>query len=249
MELDWTTFALQVINFLVLVWLLKRFLYRPVMAVIARRQAAIDDAVAEARATEQRAQALQADYEARLAELNSAQAAKLARLADELAQERSRRLARLDSDLATEREKRAALAEREAEALQRRADTAALAQASTFVTGLLERLGDAHLDRRLVDMLIEDLPGLPEAQRSGLRDAAGQADARLQVLSARPLADDARAALDAALADALGRPVATDYATDPALLAGLRVTLGPWRLAASLADELAFFHHGAGCER
>ena len=39
MELDWTTFILEIINFLVLVWILHRFLYQPVMNVIAQRRA------------------------------------------------------------------------------------------------------------------------------------------------------------------------------------------------------------------
>ena len=49
MEFDWTTFALEVVNFLVLVWLLKRFLYRPVLACSTRRRAEVERHMAEAR--------------------------------------------------------------------------------------------------------------------------------------------------------------------------------------------------------
>ena len=52
MELSWSTFFLEIINFLVLVWILKRFLYKPVMDVIARRREGI-----EAHRLEQRAAA------------------------------------------------------------------------------------------------------------------------------------------------------------------------------------------------
>ena len=37
MQIDWTTLVLEIINFLVLVWILKRFLYKPVMEAIAAR--------------------------------------------------------------------------------------------------------------------------------------------------------------------------------------------------------------------
>jgi len=245
MQLDWTTFLLQIVNFLVLVWLLKRFLYRPVMDVIARRQAAIDASVEEARATEARARALQADYEARMAELDTAQAARVARLADELAVERRKRLAALDGELQAEREKRAALAEREAAELRRQTRRAARQDAAAFASRLLGRLADAHLDRRLLDMLVADLPTLVPAQRDGLRKAAAGPDARLEITSARGLDAAARQALESALADLLGRPLTPHYATDPALVAGLRVGLGAWLLAASLADELGFFREGA----
>ena len=38
MQIDWLTVSAQLINFLVLVWLLKRFLYRPVMDAMQRRE-------------------------------------------------------------------------------------------------------------------------------------------------------------------------------------------------------------------
>ncbi|WP_054775053.1 hypothetical protein [Methylogaea oryzae] len=42
MELDWSTIALEIVNFLILVWLLKRLLYKPVQDIIAQRRAAIE---------------------------------------------------------------------------------------------------------------------------------------------------------------------------------------------------------------
>ena len=50
MEFDWTTFALEALNFLVLVWLLKRFFYRPVLAVIEARRAETAKTIADAEA-------------------------------------------------------------------------------------------------------------------------------------------------------------------------------------------------------
>ena len=40
MRIDWWTFAFQTINVLVLVWLLSRFLFKPVAKIIADRQQA-----------------------------------------------------------------------------------------------------------------------------------------------------------------------------------------------------------------
>ena len=41
MQIDWFTFSAQIINFLVLVWLLKKFLYKPVLAAMEKRKAAL----------------------------------------------------------------------------------------------------------------------------------------------------------------------------------------------------------------
>ena len=48
MSFDWWTFGLQVINFLVLVWLLQRFLYKPVRRIIEQRRELAGKALSEA---------------------------------------------------------------------------------------------------------------------------------------------------------------------------------------------------------
>lgn len=48
MGFHWVTFLAQILNLFVLVWLLKRFLYRPIIDVIAKRQAYIEDKVKNA---------------------------------------------------------------------------------------------------------------------------------------------------------------------------------------------------------
>ena len=48
MSIDWITVIAQIANFLVLVWLLKRFLYRPILDGIDAREAEIARSMAEA---------------------------------------------------------------------------------------------------------------------------------------------------------------------------------------------------------
>lgn len=244
MQLDWTTFLLQIVNFVVLVWLLKRFLYRPVMDVIVRRREGIEKALADAREAEAHADALRQDYERKLAEQDQAHAAEMSRLSDEIAAERARRMAKLDSELAIERERHAALAEKRAAEAGRKAGDAARESALVFVSQLLGRLSGPDLDRRLVDMFIEDFTALPSEQLATLREAATAPDATLQLSFARPLAEAEQARLQAAIDAALERKLPLSVALDENLKAGLRIGIGPWLLAASLADELAFFRSG-----
>ena len=58
MDFDWTTFILEMINFLILIWILKHFLYQPVLNIIDKRRAGIDQALAQAKRTEEEAEAL-----------------------------------------------------------------------------------------------------------------------------------------------------------------------------------------------
>src|SRR5690554_5461937 len=50
MEVNWFTVIAQIVNFLILVWLLKRFLYKPVLNAIDQREKKISDQLREAAA-------------------------------------------------------------------------------------------------------------------------------------------------------------------------------------------------------
>lgn len=104
MELNWSTFVLEIANFLVLVWILQRFLYRPVLAVIERRRTAIAKTLSEAEALQTRAAAVREQYERRLADWEQERAAARQTAQQEVDAERARRLQALQVTLEQERE-------------------------------------------------------------------------------------------------------------------------------------------------
>lgn len=241
MELDWSTFALQILNFVVLLWLLQRFLYKPVFAVIERRKADLDRVRAESERLRSEGQALRDRYEHRLAEWEQEKTEARARLAEEIEAERTGLLAELDVALAAEREKARVLDERRQQEQRRRIEELALAQGSRFVACLLERLAGADLEARLVALALEDLRDLPEAQREEIRSACSHGESSMIVASAFPLPPAERAAVATAIQSVVGRPIACEWKEDPSLLAGLRIAMGPWVLGANLRDELKCF--------
>ena len=63
MGIDLTTLIAQIINLLILIWLLKRFLYKPVLNMLKERQALIDSEIDRARLATQNALAEEAKYQ------------------------------------------------------------------------------------------------------------------------------------------------------------------------------------------
>ncbi len=241
MELNWSTFALEILNFLVLVWILKRFLYRPVLGVIARRRAGIEKSLADARAMRDEAQALRSRYEGRLAEWERERQEAQAALARELEQERTRAKAQLKSELERERDQaRAAQARREAE-LRRTLEAQALEQASRFAARLLQAVAGPELEARLAALAVEELARLDTERRAALREQWGEAPEAIVVRSAYPLDPRHRQGLERTLRTVTGLTVPVRHEQDKALLAGLRIEIGPWVLGANLADELQAF--------
>ena len=63
MPIDWFTVVAQAINFLILVWLLKRFLYKPILHAIDEREKGIAAQLAEAEAKKAEAQKERDDFQ------------------------------------------------------------------------------------------------------------------------------------------------------------------------------------------
>jgi F-type H+-transporting ATPase subunit b len=70
MQIDWLTVIAQIVNFLILVWLLKRFLYHPVITAMDRREQRIAERLQLAEQREQAAIESRQDYENRIASIN-----------------------------------------------------------------------------------------------------------------------------------------------------------------------------------
>lgn len=245
MELDWSTFGLQVLNFLVLVWLLKRFLYKPIFTVIADRQATMERLRAEAERLRAEGETLKQRYEGRLAEWEREKQQTRARLHEELNKERARLMEEVHRSVAQEREKAKTLEERRRQELQRHAEEVALALGARFAARLLERLAQPTLTEQLAGLAIEELRALPEERRQTIRAICRNGDAVASVSSAHRLDESQREALSAALGELAGRTVTCIWTEDVSLLAGVRVSVGPWVFAANFRDELKGFAEAA----
>ena len=248
MELNWTTVVLEILNFLILVWILKRFLYLPVLDVIARRRAGIEKTLAEAETRHAQAVGLQKKYEGRLADWDRERQAARAALARELEAERARKMEELQTVLEQEQEKvRVSGMRRQADTVRKLEETALL-QATRFTTRLLQQASGVELETRLVDMVITELAALSTARIAALRNSYGKPLEAIRVTSALPLPDNQQQRLEKAIAVIVGADIPQHFEQDSALLAGVRISNGDWVLGANLQDELKGFMELAHAE-
>ncbi len=219
MHIDLWTLGLQAINVLVLVWLLARFLFRPIAAIVVQRRQATEALLADAEAARTRAQAAADEIAQQRAGL-AAEADHLRAAARQDAEaERATQLAQTHADLArAQADATAALARERAQsqlALEARACTLAV----DIARRLLTRLPAAAITQAFARMLADDLAALPEGERHDLAAASDQ----LEVITAAPLDATGQAAIQAALTQALGTQPAPTYRTDADLLGGIEL--------------------------
>jgi F-type H+-transporting ATPase subunit b len=239
MELNWSTFLLEMLNFAVLVWLLAHFLYKPLQSVIARRQQAVADRLAEAAEREQRAEAQQAQLDNRLQAWEQERQQAREQLQQELAVERSRKEQALQQQLEQARQRDEVLQQRHRQTQRNQLERQALQQGARFAGRILSRCADAGLEARLIELLIDTLPELPEEQLLEMRQQVAEQDLRPGISTAFALQPRQHESLETALQTLLQHPVSCRFDRNPDLIAGIRITLGPWVIQASLQDELA----------
>jgi F-type H+-transporting ATPase subunit b len=239
MELNATTFFLEIINFLALVWLLTRFFYRPVLSAIEKRRQALASDVAEARQAREEAQQLELLYKNRLADWEQERTRARDDLRVELQGERQRALDKQRLLLVDESAKARVVLARENEKTVRELHHQAIEQGLLFVTRTLERVANPELERTLIKLALEELAGLPPLDLEQLRQARSHNGA-LAVATAFPLSEGEQHTVLDELQRILG-PGASVVETHPELRAGIRVTLGSWVLSGTLKDELELF--------
>ncbi|MDH5485731.1 MAG: F0F1 ATP synthase subunit delta [Gammaproteobacteria bacterium] len=241
MELNWSTFVLEIFNFLVLLWILKHFLYQPLLEMIARRRAAIENQLTEAEQQHAKADALKQQYESRLADWERERQKAMDKLMREIEHHRSIQLEKLKSELAQEAEKRRVAESRQQQQTLHDIEQRALQQAAEFSSRLLAEAAGPELENRLFELLLDGLNAMPAEQISALSNEWGTAPELIRVNSAYPLADHQRQQLEATLSRVTGLSVPVHYEQDTQLLAGLNIIIGAWLLQLNVRDELQGF--------
>ena len=92
MLIDWFTVGAQALNFLILVWLMKRFLYKPILNAIDAREKLIATELADADAKKAEAQKERDEFQHKNEEFDQQRAALLSKATDEAKAERQRLL-------------------------------------------------------------------------------------------------------------------------------------------------------------
>lgn len=218
MHIDWWTLALQAINVLILVWLLSRFLFRPVMDAIAARQAAADRLLGEAQAAKDAAkgeeQALKArndgfaaDTERQRVQIRAGIEAERARLLEQ---------ARAEADTLTKQAHAATAVERARLAGELEEKAATLA--GQMAERLLQRLPPAATTEAMFDALLDRLRTLPEDGRRKLEQ-----DAPLTIATPMAVSDEARTRYLQQLAIVLPGAAAPSFVVEPGLIAGFEL--------------------------
>lgn len=222
MRIDWTTLALQLINFAILVWLLQRFLYRPVLRVIDARRQAGDARYAEAQRMAETSKRQLADIEARKVSLAADRAAALTEAREQARQLVEARRAQAERDAKALLDGARQTLAQERQSLLAEARHVALDLAAAMARRVLAEMPASLVTEGWLERIDRHLKSLAPAERAEL---AGEltGGAALRVVSALPVSPGAEEGWRARLRETLGPDIGVTFETDARLISGAQL--------------------------
>ncbi|HEY8097015.1 MAG TPA: F0F1 ATP synthase subunit delta [Methylobacter sp.] len=241
MEFNLSTFVLEIINFLILIWILQRLFYKPLLEVIEKRKQFIDQSLSDAKNLKQQAEEQCSRYENRQELWEQEKQAAITALHRQLEAERRTSLDKLNADLEQERQKAKVLMSKQRQELQQQAEKQALLNGAKFAGMLLQQATGPELEARLFALLLDNLTTLPEACKLCLTMLGTKKSVPVKITSAYPLSAEMRQQLEQKLGAQINSPINFQYHQDQSLIAGLRMDIGAWVLNVNLQHELTGF--------
>jgi F-type H+-transporting ATPase subunit b len=245
------TLAFQVVNFLILAAVLRRFLFKPVAAMVARRQSEIEASSKEADSAKRAAIDSRARYEWELEKLRSDRESTLAGLRAQAAGEHDKLLQQARAEAAAVVESaRAKIDQERRDAATKLADSA-VGLAADLAKRLLEQVAGAGIAEALLQRVCDHLENMPAERIRSLREELAPAGASLEVATAPALAPEAEARWSKRITTDLATDHPVRFVADDGLVAGAELRFPHttisfcWRDGLSAARE-DLVHHADG---
>lgn len=245
MLIDWFTVAAQTINFLILVWLLKRFLYKPILDVIDARERRIAAELADADAKRAEANRERDEFEQKNQSFEKQRKALLSSATDEAATERQRLLneARKEADaLAAKRRD-----ELQAEQLSLSEEIIKRTQQEVFARTrkTLHDLADVTLEEQMINVFVTHLHTLNGELQKELAAALQTTKHSPLVRSAFILPPEQQLKIQTEFNATMSADIQIQFEVVPELVSGIELSVNGKKMAWSVDDYLTELEVGA----
>lgn len=235
MLIDWFTVIAQAVNFLILVWLMKRFLYQPILKALDAREQRIAGELADADARKAEAGAEREEFRRRNEEFDREHAVLLGKATGEAAAERHRLIEEARREAQTLRDRLQDKLDGEYRGLHEEIARRIQAEVFSVARKALADLADTGLEERIAQAFARRVQELGGSEREKL---VASPDTGAMLRSAFELPEVQRASVEAAVRAALGAGIAIHFEVAPNLIGGIELIKGGHKIAWSLADYL-----------
>lgn len=238
MSVDWVTVAAQIVNFLILVGLLKRFLYAPILRAMDGREAEIASRLHDAEEKIRDAEEQERSYREQRDELEKRRRELLDQARSEAEALRKSLEEELRQDVERKRRKWMDTQRSEREALFAEVRRLTAQHFDLLARRALADLADRSLEEQMAEVFSSRLRQLDEEERRDLAENVRSAGGRVVIESAFELPTSVRRRITQASHEVLGADVDIEYRTASDLLCGIALEAGGRKVTWSLDGYL-----------
>jgi len=239
MKINWFTVIAQIINFFVLVWLLRRFLYKPVLKAIDERENKIASELKDAKAKETEAKKEQAEFLEKNEKFDQQKKKLMDNVIAETNEEREKLLEEARNEAAVLRSK----LEKSLDAMQENLehDIAQRTQEEVFAITrkTLKDIASMSLEEQSVNIFVNRLKELKNEEKKKLVDAFKSGSDSILVQTAFDLPSKQQTEIKSSINEILGTKTQFQFKTVPKLISGIELTSNGYKLAWSISEYLS----------
>ncbi len=240
MRIDWFTVVAETLNFLILVWLLIRFLYKPVLRAVGEREEHIAKELADADEKEKQAEAARKEFEQKKLELDQHKTSLIKAATDEAAQAKQEMLVQAKSDAKEQIERYHKALAQDHSKFSRQLIERTQHEVLAISAKILKDLADEDVHSAILRMFIKQLDtGEGAAAFPDLEEFAGKA---LTIRSSTELSAEDKQGLSVILKKLFSTEPRVSYETDPGLIGGLEIVSEGHKISWSIASYLDALH-------
>jgi F-type H+-transporting ATPase subunit b len=238
MLIDWFTVGAQIVNFLILVWLLKHFLYKPILDAIDAREKRIAAELADADTKKAEAEKERTDFEDKNKAFDQQRSALLGKAADEAKAERERLIDQAQKDAEGLRVTQADALR--GDQIRLASEITLLAEKEVFAIArkALTDLATVSLEERVGEVFTRRLRELDPKARELLGAALKNSSQPARVRSAFELPPDQKAAIQNALNETFSAVVRIEFEDSQDVICGIELTANGQKVAWSISSYL-----------
>jgi F-type H+-transporting ATPase subunit b len=171
MSIDWFTSGAQIINFLILVWLLKKLLFRPIIGAMERREQGLTSRLQQAETKMSEAQVLKQQYEKHLHQLQKDKDEVLATVREQVEAEKAASMQQLSEEIQQKKNRFDTEMQKQQQELGQLISHTIAEKSLSLSRQVLSELADQTLEQRMIEHFLQNLSGLPEAEQISIKQA------------------------------------------------------------------------------
>ncbi len=239
MLIDWFTVAAQALNFLVLVWLLKRFLYKPILNAIDEREKKVKTQIREAESRKEEAEREKEKFQQKNEDFEEKRESMMDEAAEEADAKRKELLKKAREEAGELRKRLEKSIREEREALQKKVAGRTRREVFAITRKVLSGLASQSMEEHMARAFIRRLKELEEEKRKQLADALAGASGETIVRSAFELPAEQQDEIEKAISQLASADIHCQFETAPEKISGVELTAeGGYKVAWSIDDYL-----------